>query len=111
MFLGDALGGGLATGAGMNHGMVAAGITRLMIDVGVQRYGVARSELLEAAGLDRRDLRGPNAFVPVSSLFDLVRFLLVRTGDPALGFRVADAVDLRMQGLWGYALLSSLTMR
>jgi AraC-like DNA-binding protein len=90
--------------------LVAANMVRLYLDVGDQ-YGIARQELLAEAGLDSSELLDPNAFIPRSASDALLRALARRSGDPAIGFRIARAFDLRTMGFWGYALMSSLTMR
>jgi AraC-like DNA-binding protein len=74
-------------------------------------YGIARAELLRDAGLDPDQLSDPNALVPQSASYALLRALARHSDDPALGLRLAHAFELRAMGFWGYALLSSLTLR
>lgn len=92
-------------------GQAAAGLVSFVCNLLIERYGCTFAELLEAAALDREDLRDPDALIPVEAVEDVIRFALMRTGDPALGLRMAEALDLRTQGFWGYALLSSMTFR
>jgi AraC-like DNA-binding protein len=89
---------------------VAVGYARLVCEVAVERYGCALPELLESAGLSPDRLEDPDATIPMPCLIGMTRALLERTRDPALGLRMAEAFDLRRQGFWGYALLSSETM-
>ena len=92
-------------------GKIAAGLVTGLCTAAEQRGGLSMDELLDAALLDREDLADPMSLVPAEALVDLMRFLLKRTGDPGIGLRLAGPVDLRRQGFWGYALLSSLTLR
>ena len=94
----------------MLDGMVAVGLMTLVCDVGEQ-YGIERADLLAAAGLEPRHLDDPNALVAASAWHELLRVVLVRSGEPGLGLRLAHALDLRKQGFWGYALMSSQTLR
>ena len=91
-------------------GEVSAGYVSLACAVG-EEYGIARSDLLQAAGLLAEDLRDPNALVGNGAFTGVLRFILRRTGDRALGLRMARVLDLRTQGFWGYALLASSSMR
>ena len=92
-------------------GRIAAGLVKLACDAIQRRYGLKESDLLSAARLDPSDLEDPSAPVPSDAFYDVLRCALDRTRDPALGLRMADAVDLRGQGFWGYALLSSVNFR
>ncbi len=91
-------------------GKVSAGYVTLTLTVG-ESYGIPRSELLAAAALDANDVRDPSALVSSLALDDLLRFIVARTGDAGLGMRLAKALDLRTLGFWGYAILSSQTLR
>jgi AraC-like DNA-binding protein len=74
-------------------------------------YGIPHAELLEAAGIDADALNDPNGMVANEAAEEVLRALIKRTNDPALGLRMAKVFDLRKMGFWGYALLSSLTVR
>jgi len=97
--------------AGEAPASAASGYVTLLLGVGADRYGIPRSKMLQAALLSEHELADPDARVPEQALWDLMRFLRKESGDPALGVRMADALDLRAQGYWGYALLSSMTLR
>ncbi len=92
-------------------GKVAAGLLTMICDAASRHYGIRPADTLDAGLLDEEDVKDPGARVPIEALADMVRFLLVRTGDPALGLRLSTGFDLRTQGFFGYALLSSLTLR
>jgi AraC-like DNA-binding protein len=92
------------------RGMVAAGILDVACGVG-ERLGVPRSELLYVAALEPDDLRDPGRRLDGEAAFAIVRHILERTGDRALGIRLAEAMDLRTQGFWGYTFLSCLSVR
>lgn len=68
-------------------------------------------ELLAAAGLSAHDLSDPGALVPLAHFEAALRHLLARSGDRAIGLRLARGIDLRTQGFWGYALIASSTLR
>lgn len=91
-------------------GVVAAGYVELVCRVG-EGYGFGRQQLMAAASIQPRDLEEPDASVPLPALLALLRFLVERTNDASLGLRLAESFDLRTQGLWGYALLSSRCLR
>jgi AraC-like DNA-binding protein len=90
---------------------VAAGLLHWVCEAAERRYGIAPREVLEAALLDDSDVSDPSTRVPTEALADAFRFLLARTGDPGFALQLAGPLELRTQGFWGYALLSSLTLR
>jgi AraC-like DNA-binding protein len=90
---------------------VAAGLVRSLFDAATRRYGIPHEALLSAATLDPEDLSDPSTLLPLDAMIDALRFLISCTGDAALGLSLAEPVELRKEGHWGYALLSSLTLR
>ena len=82
-----------------SFGMVAAGLVDTACTLG-ESYGIPRSELLYIAALEPNEIRDPGARVSGQALFDIVSYLLERTGDRALGIRFAKTMDLRTQGFW-----------
>jgi AraC-like DNA-binding protein len=95
----------------MAHGTVSTGILALVVETAQQRYGLDRGQLLACAGLEEADVADPGQVMSCAALWDLLRAALKRTEDPSFGLRMAECFDLRMQGFWGYGLLSSLTLR
>lgn len=97
------------------QGKVAAGILSANSEVAVAKGWASWQELLDAMMLDADDIAEPTRMLPIDAYSDLLVFLREHTGNPAvgleLGFGLADMFDLRKQGFWGYALLSSLTLR
>jgi AraC-like DNA-binding protein len=97
------------------QGKVAAGILSAICEVAVAKGWASASELLDAMALDAADIAQPTPMVPIDAYSDLLVFLREHTQNPAagleLGLGLADMFDLRKQGFWGYALLSSLTLR
>ena len=89
---------------------VHAGLFEVMCTVSAA-YGVSREELLYVTALEPHEVEDPDASIPGSVVLDATRFMLERTGDMALGLRFAEANDLRVQGFWGYAFISCLTLR
>ena len=90
---------------------VAVSMVRWICETGERYYGLSHAELLDAAMLAEADLRDMNARVPAEASEDLLRYILERTGDEALGLRLAQHFELRKQGFWGYLVLSSLSVR
>jgi AraC-like DNA-binding protein len=89
---------------------VAAGVIQVACQLG-ERYGIPRTELLYVAALEPEELSDPDARVPSNALLEMVLYMIERTGDRSIGIRFAEAMDLRTQGFWGYAFISSLSMR
>jgi AraC-like DNA-binding protein len=97
------------------QGKVAAGVLSAICEAAEAKFSASRPALLDALALDAEDLREPGLMLPVDALSDLLLFLRDHTQNPGvgleLGFALSDMFDLRAQGFWGYALLSSLTLR
>jgi AraC-like DNA-binding protein len=89
----------------------ATGYVTLLLGVGEQHYGIPRARLLQAASLTEPELDDPSGLLSERALWDLMRFIRAESGDEALGLRLVAAFDLRTQGFWGYALLSSTSVR
>lgn len=87
-----------------------AAAVSFFVDLVARRYGLQPKDLLDAAGLHADELRDPAAVVSLPAFERLLRFAMERTGDEALGLRFAEDSDLRTQGFWGYAMLSSTTL-
>lgn len=90
---------------------VAAGIVTTILDTAERRYGLDAKALLTAAGLRAEDVSDPSLLVPIGAFEHLLRSVMIQCGDDAFGIRWAEDFDLRSQGFWGYALLSSMTLR
>jgi len=90
---------------------IATGLATIVLDTAEQHYRLSRRALLDVARLEPEALRDPSGLVPRAAFEDLLRAVVRESGDPALGLRCAEAVDLRTQGFWGYALMASLTLR
>lgn len=90
---------------------VAVGLVTTFCNGLTERYGLLCAQSLAAIGLSEDALRDPDSNVELSALIALVRYAQAETRDPALGLTLARKWDLRKQGFWGYALLSSSNMR
>lgn len=99
----------------MAEGKVAAGVLSSICEAAEAKFAAPRAALLDAMALDESDLCGPALMLPLDAFSDLLVYLRVHTQNPGigldLGFALADLYDLRAQGFWGYALLSSMTLR
>jgi AraC-like DNA-binding protein len=74
------------------------------------KMGLARDELLEAAGLTAEQLRDPDARIPLSTVARLWRSVSERLPDPALGLHLGATARARELGLVGYTLVFSRTV-
>ena len=90
---------------------VAAGLVSLACDSIARYTALPRWQLLANIGLREHDLSHPDGLVAMATLIELVRIAQRHKPDPALGLRLAGLVDLREQGFWGYAVLSSHSLR
>ena len=90
---------------------IALGLVNLACDSIVKSYGLAKAELLTAIDLDPDLLSDPDTLIDMATLVELLRWTQLRTCDPGLGLKLARLVDLREQGFWGYAVLSSSSLR
>jgi AraC-like DNA-binding protein len=90
---------------------VAVGLVNMFCDGLAEHYGLPRAHSLAAVGLSEPELSCPDNQVDLAVLIALLRFAQAHTRDPALGLTLARTWDLRQQGFWGYALLSSSSMR
>lgn len=96
--------------SGRVKGKVAVGLVNMFSNGLAEHYGLARAQSLAACGLREDALHDPDSSVEMSALIALVRYAQAETRDPALGLTLARKWDLRQQGYWGYALLSSGSM-
>jgi len=80
---------------------VAVPMVRALIEV-VERAGVPRREFLKAVGLAEDRLSNGDERVTLKEFDDMVRVALDRTGDEALGFRLAE------NGQAAFALVANL---
>lgn len=88
-----------------------ASYVQLLCDVAAHAYQLPVAALLRDAGLHPDVLDDAELAVPEDRAVALLRRVLDESGDEGLGLRLAHALDLRTQGFFGYALLSSSTMR
>lgn len=97
--------------ASFAHGTVSTGIVSLVLDTAQERYQLPRAQLLDCVGLEETDVADSNQVLAAAVLWELFSYVLAEIGDGAFGLHMAERLDLRLQGFWGYALLSSLTLR
>jgi AraC-like DNA-binding protein len=89
----------------------AATSVEMLLAVGVE-HGVARGELLAGTGLAAADLVAVDAEVTAGQELEVVRHLVTAVGDhPGLGLEVGQRYHLATYGIWGFALISSPTLR
>lgn len=74
----------------------------------LERYGLDRDELIEAAGLPVGRLDNPDGRLPLQSLYDLVEAGLEHSGDPYLGIHLGQLEPLdELDGLHFVAMSSA----
>lgn len=89
---------------------VSAGLVKAFWQF-AESAGVSESDLLRATGLSASALDDGSEPVSPLAINGILRVLYLHTQDPAIGMRLGEAIDARVLGFWGYALLSCLTMR
>ena len=62
--------------------------------------GISRQELLQTAGISAEAFNDPNGMVSDEAAQEILRGLIKHTNDPALGLRIARALDLRKLASW-----------
>jgi len=76
----------------------------------VTRLGVARETLLREAKLDERQLRDPDARIPLAAITRLWHAVTSHVPDPAVGLRIGADTRVREWGLVGYTMAFSGTV-
>jgi AraC-like DNA-binding protein len=85
------------------------GVTRL-IEIGV-KAGISRDLLMRAAGVERQDLKDPDARVPVAAEIAIWQTLATHVADAEFGVRAASESRPSDFGLLGYVVRYSATLR
>ncbi|MEX1178547.1 MAG: AraC family transcriptional regulator [Nitriliruptor sp.] len=89
----------------------AATSVELLVALGVE-HGLSAEQLLAPAGLSGRELSAPDAEVTAGEELAVVRALVAALGDPpGLGLAAGGRYHLTSYGIWGFALISSPTLR
>ncbi|PYN33145.1 MAG: hypothetical protein DME01_19290 [Candidatus Rokuibacteriota bacterium] len=89
-----------------------SGLVRLVL-VQLERLGelgLAREVLLREAKVDERQLRDPDARIPLAAVARLWHVAASRVTDPAFGLRLGAETSVREWGLVGYAAAHSSTL-
>lgn len=83
----------------------------LLVDFAAE-HGMSAADCLAGSGIEVATLRDPDLLVEASQEIAVVRNLLRRFGDrPSLGVELGARYHLTTFGIFGYALISSPTMR
>ena len=75
-----------------------------------EAHGASRQELLNEAGVSQKTLEDPDARIEYEQFKLLIQQAVARSGDPALGMRLAGQLPITTHGLLGYAAMSSETL-
>ncbi|MGH7303540.1 MAG: AraC family transcriptional regulator [Candidatus Rokuibacteriota bacterium] len=89
-----------------------SGLARLVL-VQLERLaqlGLARATLLREAKIDERQLRDPDARIPLEAIARIWRVAATHVPDPAFGLRLGAETSMRDWGLVGYAVAFSSTL-
>jgi len=73
--------------------------------------GISPERVLRGTGLAESWLGDENALVTPSQYLRIVANALAESGDPALGLNIGPKQNLGELGFWGYAIISSPTLR
>ncbi|MEV6278836.1 AraC family transcriptional regulator ligand-binding domain-containing protein [Nocardia sp. NPDC051832] len=85
--------------------------TRILVDLGIE-HGLSTTECLSGTGLRLADLARPDTVVEGGQELAIARNLLSRIGDqPGLGVAAGMRYTVGTLGVWGYAMLSSASVR
>lgn len=99
---------GQPPGAGLRRG--PAGV-RALVEVGAE-HGVPAADCLRGSGVTAAALHDGQARIPGDAELVVARNLVRATGNPpGLGLAVGGRLRLSSYGVWGFALLSSATLR
>lgn len=83
----------------------------LLLEFAAQR-GLPEEQALRSTGLQRADLEAPAASVAGDQELALIASVVRQLGDPpGLGLAMGQRYHLTSYGIWGFALLSSPTLR
>jgi AraC-like DNA-binding protein len=77
---------------------------------GLRALGHDPSALLDAAGIDPRELSDPDVRVPMRAVLRLLEGAVAQTGDDNLGLHLAEHADLGSGDVHFYAMLASRTL-
>jgi AraC-like DNA-binding protein len=77
----------------------------------LERLGIDAARVLALAGVSLEALRAPNARVPAALEFAFWDALAKHTGDPMIGLRVAEQIQVGSLGAYEYLLRNSPTIR
>jgi AraC-like DNA-binding protein len=75
-----------------------------------EAHGASRQELLKEAAVSQESLEDPEARIEYEQYELLIQRAVARSGNPALGMRLADQLPITTHGLLGYAAMSSETL-
>jgi AraC-like DNA-binding protein len=73
--------------------------------------GVAREELLRNTGIAAEQLEDPAGYVPIFDYGRIVHRVLEKTGNRGLGYDFGLRANLRAQGMPGFGMMNSRTLR
>lgn len=83
-----------------------------MIEAGIE-HGASLEELLRGSGTTLDELRRPDSAIPADQEFAIIRNLVASPAGrvPGIGVLAAENCHLTSYGLWGFAVMSSQTLR
>lgn len=85
-----------------------ARLAALFVDY-VEKRGVPRQAVLEAAGLDEAALADPDGRIPLLAMYDGIEAAHAATGDACLGLHFATSLELEDMDALGFLMITSPT--
>lgn len=76
-----------------------------------EAVGVSSAQILSLAGLESVAFRDCERVVRRSQILAIMQGLSRKSGDPTIGFRMAEATDPNVLGLFGQSILAGRTLR
>lgn len=77
----------------------------------MRRLGITEQQFLEGTGIAPEQVSNPEYLVSLEQYSSVVSNMMRLTGNPGIGFSLADLADITDFGIVGYAILSSNSLR
>jgi hypothetical protein len=72
---------------------------------------ITAESILSNTGLEQQELAQPGTLISISQMFTAIQNALSRLNDPHLGLKLGLKMQITAYGMFGYALVSSTTVR
>lgn len=82
-----------------------------MLVEALAEQGISAEQCLEGSGLEPKDIHNPDTQTSVRQYLSVCRNAVHLSTDPAIAFKVGMRMHLSAYGMYGYALMCSVTIR